>query len=267
MFNRIIINNILGINNKVELNFIAGPKKKEKKETVIEIEPNINVNKVIGIIGPNASGKSSIIHSLLELRIFLAQYQIVETAKEKKDEKMLKYMSNRFLPERNLENFRDKKLIALTFDDGPSKKNTNKLLNALDCYHARVTFFVLGSRVYSNRNTIKRAYDMGNQIGSHTYSHTNLTKLNNDNVINEINNTNSAIRNVIGVNPTLLRPPYGSVNDRVNSLVNMNIILWNVDTLDWKYKDANRVKDEIVTEVSEIITELCIYIDKRTAIQ
>ena len=87
MFNRIIINNILGINNKVELNFIAGPKKKEKKETVIEIEPNINVNKVIGIIGPNASGKSSIIHSLLELRIFLAQYQIVETAKEKKMKK------------------------------------------------------------------------------------------------------------------------------------------------------------------------------------
>ena len=153
--------------------------------------------------------------------------------------------------ERNLENFRDKKLIALTFDDGPSKENTNKLLNALDCYHARVTFFVLGSRVYSNRNTIKRAYDMGNQIGSHTYSHTNLTKLNNDNVTNEINNTNLAIRNVIGVNPTLLRPPYGSVNDRVNSLVNMNIILWNVDTLDWKYRDANRVKDEIVNAASD----------------
>ena len=113
MFNRIIINNILGINNKVELNFIAGPKKKEKKETVIEIEPNINVNKVIGIIGPNASGKSSIIHSLLELRIFLAQYQIVETAKEKKDEKMLKYMSNRFLPERNLENLNEDSEITL----------------------------------------------------------------------------------------------------------------------------------------------------------
>ena len=84
-----------------------------RKIKVIEIEPNINVNKVIGIIGPNASGKSSIIHSLLELRIFLAQYQIVETAKEKKDEKMLKYMSNRFLPERNLENLNEDSEITL----------------------------------------------------------------------------------------------------------------------------------------------------------
>lgn len=148
--------------------------------------------------------------------------------------------------ERNIDNFKDKKLIAFTFDDGPSKKNTNKLLDGLDCYQARVTFFVVGSRVYSNKNTIKRAYEMGNQIASHTYSHANLTKLNDSKILNEINKTNSAIRNVIGVNPTLIRPPYGSVNDRVNNLTNMNIILWNVDTLDWKYKDAKKVKEEIL---------------------
>lgn len=104
MFNKIIINNILGINNKIELDFVASPKKKEKKDTVTEVESNININKAIGIIGPNASGKSSIIHSLLELRIFLAQYEIIETAKQKNDKKMLKYIENRFLPERNFEN-------------------------------------------------------------------------------------------------------------------------------------------------------------------
>ena len=153
--------------------------------------------------------------------------------------------------ERSLENFKDKKLIAFTFDDGPSKKTTNKLLNALDCYHARVTFFVLGSRVYSNSDTIKRAYDMGNQIGSQTYSHSDLTKMNNESVINEINNTNLAVKNVIGVYPTLLRPPYGNISARVNNLTNMNIILWNVDTLDWKYRDANRIKDEIVKSASD----------------
>ena len=112
MFNKIIIENILGINNKIELDFMSTPKKKEKKDTIVEIEPNINVNKVAGIIGANASGKSSIIHSLLELRIFLAQYKIIEMAKEKNDEKMLKYISNRFLPERNLENLeKDSKII------------------------------------------------------------------------------------------------------------------------------------------------------------
>jgi peptidoglycan/xylan/chitin deacetylase (PgdA/CDA1 family) len=70
-------------------------------------------------------------------------------------------------------------------------------------------------------------------------------------IINEINNTNSAVKNVIGVYPTLLRPPYGNINDRVNNLINMNIILWNVDTLDWKYRDANRIKDEIVKSASD----------------
>ena len=130
--------------------------------------------------------------------------------------------------ERSLENFKDKKLIAFTFDDGPSKKNTNKLLDKLDCYQARVTFFVLGSRVYSNRDTIKRAYDMGNQIGSHTYSHSDLTKMDNESILNEINNTNSVVKNVIGVCPTLLRPPYGNISARVNNLTNMNIIKVNI---------------------------------------
>ena len=113
MFNRIIINNILGINNKIELDFMASPKKKEKKDTVVEIEPNINTNKVIGIIGINASGKSSIINSLLELRFFLAQYEILENAKQKKDEEMIKLIQNNFLPERNLENINKDSEILL----------------------------------------------------------------------------------------------------------------------------------------------------------
>lgn len=113
MFNKIVINNILGINNKIELDFMAVPKKKEKKDTIMEIEPYINVNKIIGIIGPNASGKSSVIHSLLELRIFLAQYEILARAKERNDEKMLKYITNRFLPERNFENLEEKSEIVL----------------------------------------------------------------------------------------------------------------------------------------------------------
>ncbi len=113
MFNKIVIDNILGINNKVELDFMASPKKKEKKDTIMEIEPYINVDKIIGIIGPNASGKSSVIHSLLELRIFLAQYEILENAKERNDEKMLKYITNKFLPERNFENLEKDSEIVL----------------------------------------------------------------------------------------------------------------------------------------------------------
>ena len=75
----------------------------------MEIEPYINVNKIIGIIGPNALGKSSVIHSLLELKVFLAQYEILARAKERNDEKMLKYITNRFLPERIFENLEEKR--------------------------------------------------------------------------------------------------------------------------------------------------------------
>ena len=153
--------------------------------------------------------------------------------------------------ERDLSDFKDKKLIAFTFDDGPSKKNTSKLLDKLDCYHARVTFFVVGNRVKSNKDVLKRAFSMGNQIGNHTYSHANLTKISSDKVISEINNTNNAVKSVIGISPSLVRPPYGSINDEVNDLIDMKVILWNVDTLDWKYKNAERVKDEIMENAKD----------------
>lgn len=114
MFTKIIIENILGINNKIEMNFMATPKKKEKKETIVEIEKNVNVNKINGIIGANASGKTSIINSLLELRVFLAQYEIIDNAKKKNDENILKLLSSDdFLPDRNIENLEKNSEITL----------------------------------------------------------------------------------------------------------------------------------------------------------
>ena len=151
------------------------------------------------------------------------------------------------IPEvRDLTKYQDKKLIAFTFDDGPSETNTNYLLDNLDKYDAKVTFFVLGSRVNSNKETIKRAYLEGNDIGSHTYNHQNLNLLSDVALIDEVKKTNEAIKEVIGTSPTLLRPPYGNLTDHGKELANMSIILWNIDPLDWKYKDKNRVVQEII---------------------
>ncbi len=151
------------------------------------------------------------------------------------------------IPEvRDLTKYQDKKLIAFTFDDGPSETNTNYLLDNLDKYDAKVTFFVLGSRVNSNKETIKRAYLEGNDIGSHTYNHQNLNLLSDFALIDEVKKTNEAIKEVIGTSPTLLRPPYGNLTDHGKELANMSIILWNIDPLDWKYKDKNRVAQEII---------------------
>ena len=159
-----------------------------------------------------------------------------------KDETVVKEVPNI----RDLSQFKDKKLIAFTFDDGPSSNNTNLLLDNLDKYNARVTFFVLGSRVDSNKEVIKRAYLQGNDIGSHTYNHRNLNLLNDSEVISEVEKTNDKIKEIIGVKPTLLRPPYGNLTNHRKELVNMHTILWDIDPLDWKYKNKSRVADEII---------------------
>ena len=147
---------------------------------------------------------------------------------------------------RDLTKYQDKKLIAFTFDDGPSETNTNYLLDNLDKYDAKVTFFVLGSRVENNKETIKRAYLEGNDIGSHTYNHRNLNLLSDSALMNEMKQANEAIKDVIGKMPSLLRPPYGNLTSHGKEITNMNIILWNIDPLDWKYRDKNRVANEII---------------------
>ncbi|MBQ7595151.1 MAG: polysaccharide deacetylase family protein, partial [Clostridia bacterium] len=150
---------------------------------------------------------------------------------------------------RDLSQFKGKKLIAITFDDGPAgADSTGKLLDNLDKYNARVTFFVVGNRVANYASTLKREYEMGNQIGSHSYTHANLAKLSEQKIKDEISKTDSAIKKVIGVEPDCMRPPYGSINDTVKKVVGKHIITWSIDTLDWKYKNAETVCNNIVNK-------------------
>ncbi len=144
-----------------------------------------------------------------------------------------------------------KKLIAFTFDDGPAKNQTNKLLDSLNKYNARVTFFVTGDRVQTYASTLRRAYEMGNQIGSHTYSHKNLAKLKEDELRQQIDKTNKEIHKVLGFHPGLLRPPYGSYNDKVKKASGVPVILWNIDTLDWKNRNAQKICDNIVNNAHD----------------
>lgn len=152
---------------------------------------------------------------------------------------------------RDLKEFSNKKLIAFTFDDGPSYIGTNKLLDNLDKYNARVTFFVLGSRVENYKDTLTKAYKMGNTIGNHTYSHSNLLKLDNYSVMDEIKKTNETIKNITGSEAIYLRPPYGNINSDIKNISNMYTILWDLDTEDWKNKDKDRIADYIVSNAHD----------------
>ena len=150
---------------------------------------------------------------------------------------------------RDLSAFKGKKLIAITFDDGPAgAASTGKLLDNLDKYNARVTFFVVGNRVANYASMLKREYEMGNQIASHSYTHANLAKLSEQKIKEEISKTDSAIKKVIGAAPDCLRPPYGSLNDTVKKAAGKHIITWSIDTLDWKNKNAETVCNNIVNK-------------------
>lgn len=168
--------------------------------------------------------------------------------------KYLKYSKKNNIKQdnnRNLKEFSNKKLIAFTFDDGPSYIGTNKLLDNLDKYNARVTFFVLGSRVENYKDTLTKAYKMGNTIGNHTYSHSNLLKLDNYSVMDEIKKTNETIKNITGSETIYLRPPYGNINSDIKNISNMYTILWDLDTEDWKNKDKDRIAGYIVSNAHD----------------
>lgn len=153
--------------------------------------------------------------------------------------------------QRDLSQFKDKKLIAFTFDDGPSGASTKKLLDNLDKYNARVTFFCLGSRVGNFKENVKRAYEMGNTIGSHTYNHLNLFKLDEEGIKKEITDTNIAIETIIGTKPIYIRPPYGNTNNDIKTTSGMYTILWNIDPEDWKVKNADKIADRIVDKARD----------------
>lgn len=133
-----------------------------------------------------------------------------------------------------------KKFIALTFDDGPSIY-TKDILKILKKYHSNATFFVLGNKVEIYQDTIRQSIQDGNEIGNHSYSHKWLIKLNEEELNEQISKTQNIIKNTTGYTPKLLRPTYGSVNQKIKELKNFQIVLWNVDTLDWKYKNIDRI--------------------------
>lgn len=132
------------------------------------------------------------------------------------------------------------KLIALTFDDGPSSANTGRLLDGLKARGAHVTFFMTGQNAKNNPKLVKRAYEEGHQICSHSYDHALLTDLTNAEIKQQLSKTNSILDDAIGYDLTYsLRPPYGGYSDRVLNAVGTPCYYWSVDTRDWESRNAN----------------------------
>ncbi|WP_096549843.1 polysaccharide deacetylase family protein [Ureibacillus thermosphaericus] len=135
----------------------------------------------------------------------------------------------------------DRKKVALTFDDGPHPQVTMQILNTLEKYGAKATFFMLGKQVENHKNIVHEVLNRGHEIGNHTYNHPVLTKQSTSQVSWQVDYTSQVIYDVIGEYPTLFRPPYGATNSYVESLIDVPVILWTIDTYDWKYRDSNKL--------------------------
>ena len=138
----------------------------------------------------------------------------------------------------------EKKMVALTFDDGPSNQNTNRILDVLEQNHARATFFVIGKRIADRTEVIARALSLGCEIGSHTWGHSDFTKYPKSALIDSLKKTDEAMVSNFNYHMTLFRPPYASINKDVENVskdMGYAMILWSGSSHDWSIKDANKV--------------------------
>lgn len=149
------------------------------------------------------------------------------------------------------------KMIALTFDDGPSRATTPRLLDGLKKNGAHCTFFMVGQNISGNEDIVKRMKNEGHELGNHTWSHDQLTTLSTSGIYSQVSRQKEAVKKACGSYPTVFRAPYGSFNSTVLNAIGVPNIYWSVDTLDWKYRDSNYVYNEIVDSAYEGAIILC----------
>lgn len=145
---------------------------------------------------------------------------------------------------------KNKKSIAITFDDGPNSNYTKKIVDVLNENKAKATFFMVGNKMYNHRENLLYVFNNGFEIGSHTYSHINM-KRELERVSKEIKATNDIFYDITASSLSLVRPPYGAYNDKVLEKLNKPLITWNIDTNDWRYHDVEYIVNHIMDNVTD----------------
>ncbi len=144
-----------------------------------------------------------------------------------------------------------KKTVAITFDDGPSRKYNPLILETLEKNKAHASFFMVGNMMASCESCVLNTYNSGNEIGSHTYNHLNIKTNSKTKVEESLTKTNDIYHKITGDDIKLLRPPYGSYNKNNLTNINLPFILWNLDTEDWRYRDVSHITEYIKNNVSD----------------
>lgn len=144
-----------------------------------------------------------------------------------------------------------KKSVAITFDDSPNKNKTDRILASLQDNHFHATFFIVGERAVYNKDLLINIKNLGNEIGSHTYYHQNMKRLSDEEVINDFKNMNDFYQSIFNENLNLIRPPYGSINESQQTLLDASYILWSLDTNDWRYRSSDYLVNYVIDNIKD----------------
>ena len=146
---------------------------------------------------------------------------------------------------------KDKKTVAITFDDGPSSTYNKQFLEVLAKNKAHATFFMVGTMMNSCQKCVLDTYNSGNEVASHTYNHINIKKSDPLEVNENIEKTDDLFYQITGDHIKYVRPPYGAYNKTNLENVNYPLILWNVDPEDWRYRDVEKIVNNVMENVSD----------------
>jgi polysaccharide deacetylase family sporulation protein PdaB len=145
----------------------------------------------------------------------------------------------------------NEKKIAITFDAAWSAEDTDEIIEILNNYNAKATIFVLGTWVEANPDAVKKFYENGHEIANHSDTHKLFSKVSREEVIKEIEECNKKIEAITGKKVKLLRAPSGDYDNKsieIADTMNMKMIQWSVDSLDWKKLSAQEMYSRVVTK-------------------
>ena len=144
------------------------------------------------------------------------------------------------------------KQIALTFDDGPHPSQTQRILDILDRYGVKATFFMIGVNVENYPDAAKAVVARGHEVGNHTYSHSHLNRLGMGMLTSELEKCEHVLEDMCDCHTHLFRPPEGYLSDGVFECAEQgeySLILWSIDTRDWEIKDSQHIVETVLNNV------------------
>lgn len=206
--------------------------------------------------------KNSYLFRENELVIYFNEYNIEPKVKEvlflKVNYNEIKeYLNFSVLLESDYENesgykyTNSKKSVAITFDDSPNLGKTNKILTYLKDNHFHATFFVVGDKCDKNEDLLLSIKNNGNEIGSHTYWHQNISKITDNELYIDYINVNNIYKRLFNENLKYFRPPYGIYKKKQLNLLDTSFILWSLDTKDWKYKNSEYLVSYVLNNIKD----------------